>query len=129
MAIQNMVNINSEALRRELQKRGLNHIEIAVEMGRGKNYLTDAFRRKRLHTATVIMLKQLYNIPSEVYVIDDEKPVEQEKECPAPEIAKMFKELTEHSTLAENILYKVVYQAVYKGVSKALRDAGLRRSN
>lgn len=137
MAFTNMVEINPEKLKVEFIKRGVDHREAAREVGHNSNYFTDAFRRKRISASAARMLKYLYNIIPDDYVVNKnadtsktETTTQKQEEIliePVRESVPMIdyekiEKIIKRNTLTERELYKVIYQAVFRAVDKAWKQ-------
>lgn len=106
----NMVNIIPKNLKHELKVRNLSNGDVAESLGHGRNYITDAYRRKRINMASVKMLDVLYNIKPESYTgnVDVE------------ETTSEYVEPVRESTVIDYDRLKVtIFQAVYAAVKKA----------
>ena len=105
-----MVNIIPEKLECELNKRNLSNGDVSESLGHGRNYITDAYRKKRINCSSVTMLDMLYNIKPEIYTVT-EKTDEVDSEVVEP--------VGESTAIDYEQLESVIYRAVYNAVKKA----------
>lgn len=106
----NMVNIIPKKLKHELKVRNLSNGDVAESLGHGRNYITDAYRRKRINMASVKMLDVLYNIKPESYTGNED----------VEETASEYVEPVRESTVIDyDRLEATIFQAVYAAVKKA----------
>lgn len=106
----NMVNIIPEKLEYELKVRHLSNGDVSGALGHGRNYITDAYRRKRINAPSVKLLDMLYNIKPESYTVI-EKAEEEDSEDIEP--------VRESTIIDYEFLESVIYRAVYNAVKKA----------
>lgn len=90
-----------------LEKRGINRNELSVEMGHGRDYVTNLIRENRTTTQTINYLYRVYGIDPDSYVA---------LEAPAPEKKPTLAEI-EASTL-----YTIIYDAVLNAVKDAMKE-------
>lgn len=103
------IKINSEKLRKILIERGLNARDVSYEMGHGRNYFSDSFRRGNLSRHAVVYLENKYNIKLEDYeAVQEEKREERHKRE-----ERALKDMTDKQ------MYQLIYSAVYHAVKKA----------
>ena len=69
-----MTDIDGDALRAELKKRGLNMARASRGIGGSEKWLADCAQRGRMAKATMLLLEKFYNISPESYL--KKKPVE-----------------------------------------------------
>ena len=104
------IKINSEKLRRELSARGLNAGLVSYEMGHGRNYFADSFRRGTLSRHAVVYLENKYNIKLKDYQAEPEnknvKYQQNQKEI-------LFSEMTNKQ------VHQLMYSAFYHACKKA----------
>lgn len=62
-----MKEINGDALRLELKKRGLSLQRASLELGGSEKFLSDCVLRGRIAKTTMVMLDRLYNIAPDAY--------------------------------------------------------------
>lgn len=103
------IKINSEKLRKILIQRGLTAGNVSYEMGHGRNYFSDSFRRGSLSRHAVVYLENKYNIKLEDYeAVQEEKREERSKRE-----ERVLKDMTDKQ------MYQLIYSAVYHAVKKA----------
>lgn len=104
-----VIKIDSEKLRRELSSRGLIAGDVSQEMGHGRNYFSDSFRRGTLSRHAIVYLENKYNIKLEDYKAKPEKENIENKQT--KEI--LFSEMTNKQ------VYQLMYSAFYHACKKA----------
>lgn len=108
------VTINSEALKEEFKKRGLTASEVSVRLGyKSIGTISKALSNRRMTHIAVSALSREYNIPKELFVIEEKKPE-----------PKLEKTENEKSTevIGKDELYRIIYAAVYAAMKKALAE-------
>lgn len=109
MARQNTIEINGQALKDAIHKRGLTMTGLADALGRSHAYFDQQCRNGYSTKATVLALEKLYDISPEEYIIiretDEERATREEEESKAEDMKK------------------TIYNAVYLGVYEAATDA------
>ena len=99
--------IDTDALRDELTKRGLTLAGASVEMGHCDTYLNVKFSTKKMHENDAKMLELLYHIPRDAYEIkEDVAEVVDDTPLEAPKFD--YEEL-----------YRTIYSAVFAAVKEA----------
>ena len=106
----NMVNIIPEKLEYELKVRHLSNGDVSGALGHGRNYITDAYRRRRINSSSVKLLDMLYNIKPESYTATEKVD---EVDCEAVEPVR------ESTVIDYEQLESVIFRAVYNAVKKA----------
>lgn len=106
----NMVNIIPEKLEYELKVRHLSNGDVSDSLGHGRNYITDAYRRKRINAPSIKLLDMLYNIKPESYTVI-EKAEEEDSEDIEP--------VRESTVIDYDRLEATIFHAVYAAVKKA----------
>lgn len=105
-----VIKIDSEKLRMELSARGLRASDVSYEMGHGRNYFADSFRRGTLSRHAVVYLENKYNIKLKDYQAESEnknvKHQQNQKEI-------LFTEMTNKQ------VYQLMYSAFYHACKKA----------
>lgn len=104
------IKIDSNKLRKELYSRGLNAGLVSQEMGHGKNYFSDSFRRGTHSKHAVIYLDNTYNIKLHYYQADSEKIKTEEQKTKKE---NLFSEMTDKQ------VYQLMYSAFYHACKKA----------
>lgn len=104
------IKIDSEKLRKILISRGLKASDVSSEMGHGKNYFSDSFRRGTLSRHAVIYLENTYNIKLKDYQVESKKEIIQNKQ---DKKEMLFSEMTNKQ------VYQLMYSAFYHAVKKA----------
>lgn len=99
------VQIDGQALKRELDRKGYSYTEACHMIGRTSTFLTNIISRNVTSESSIKLIEAFLGIPKERYVVDGE-PVQEE---PVPQ-------------LSEETLYKVIYAAVYEAMKKALNE-------
>lgn len=75
-----VVKINGEALRDELESRGIDRNALSETLGFGRYYINSACNRGKIGKSATVSLDKLYGIDPSIYVIDDEViPVKKEE--------------------------------------------------
>jgi hypothetical protein len=105
-----MVNIIPEKLEYELKVRHLSNGDVSDSLGHGRNYITDAYRRKRINAPSIKLLDMLYNIKPESYTVI-EKAEEEDSEDIEP--------VRESTVIDYDRLEATIFHAVYAAVKKA----------
>ena len=105
-----MVNIIPEKLECELNKRNLSNGDVSESLGHGRNYITDAYRKKRINESSVKLLDMLYNIKPESYMLIED--VEQTS-------SEAVEPVRETNVFDYELLEQVIYRSVYNAVKKA----------
>jgi len=108
--VANMVNIIPEKLEYELKVRHLSNGDVSDSLGHGRNYITDAYRRKRINAPSIKLLDMLYNIKPESYTVI-EKAEEEDSEDIEP--------VRESTVIDYDRLEATIFHAVYAAVKKA----------
>ena len=104
------IKINSEKLRRELTSRGLNAGLVSYEMGHGRNYFSDSFRRGTLSRHAVVYLENKYNIKLKDYQAEFEKENNKDQQ---------FQKEVLFSEMTNKQVYQLMYSAFYHACKKA----------
>ena len=103
------IKINSEKLRKILIQRGLKAGDVSYEMGHGRNYFSDSFRRGNLSRHAVVYLENKYNIKLEDYKAEPQKENIEKKQT---------KEIL-FSEMSNKQVYQLMYSAYYHACKKA----------
>ena len=69
--------INSDALLKEIKKRGLTLKQIDEETGRASGYMSKAIKRRSIAPSEAHLLEALYNISTAAYFEAEEEPEEE----------------------------------------------------
>jgi lambda repressor-like predicted transcriptional regulator len=69
-----MTDIDGNALRAELKKRGLSLQQASREIGGSEKWLADCAQRGRMARSTMVLLEKVYNITPDSYI--EKKPGE-----------------------------------------------------
>ena len=102
-----MINIVPEKLENELKIRHLSNGDVSESLGHGRNYMTDAYRRKRINISSAKLLRMLYNIDPKAYTAVEEKA------------SNVIEPDDEPIAIDYNKLESAIYRAVYNAVKKA----------
>ena len=101
------IEINKDALVRELNKRGYNLTDANREMGRSDAYLHGCCNRGLITEATAKSLEAIFNIKRESFVVDRRVPEEKKQSV---------------ERLDVETFRKLIADAVYDGVTRALKQ-------
>lgn len=63
-----MTDIDGDALRAELKKRGLSLQQASREIGGSEKWLADCAQRGRMARPTMVLLEKFYNITPDLYI-------------------------------------------------------------
>lgn len=66
-----MTDIDGDALRAELKKRGLSLQQASREIGGSEKWLADCAQRGRMARPTMVLLEKFYNITPDSYIKKD----------------------------------------------------------
>lgn len=104
----NMISVDSEKMRNELKRRGLNMRQVSLEMGRSTGYLKTTLAKGVISIPSIKLIERMYGIKQED--IEIKKEVEKVEEPKKEE-------------LDFDKIYEVIYTAVYHAVKQAWKEA------
>ena len=112
----NMIKIDKDKLRNEIQRRGISLVEASVAIGAKRNYLSSALYTGTMNMIVVNALKLQYNINPEdiIYKEEPEEPEKLEEVTSKPQ--------QDVPVISTNELYQIIYSAVYQAVKTALNE-------
>ena len=111
----NMSKLNGTLLKNELKKRGVSLVATSREIGRSESYLSVAINTGIINNSCMKLLKHIYNIDPELYLIPEEEPGDRF------ELEAVEEETLDTAINAEK-LYKIIHCAVYNAFKKAFGE-------
>ncbi len=105
MKVREMIKIDGEKLRKEIQLRGLTITGCAQRIYRAYSTLNNAIVRNAINKDIADALEDLCNVPLSMYKIPDAEEETSNEE--------------KTSGLDYDAMYKMIYSAVYEAVKKA----------
>lgn len=105
----NMVSIDSDKLKSEIIKRGINLTEASLEIEQNKNYLSSACRSGRISGSAILALNYKYGIKKEDILKAGTKPSLLVKS----EVGGII-------DVNNNELFHIIYRATLKAMKEAL---------
>lgn len=119
-----LIKINGEALRKELQTRGLSHAEAGRAIYKSDSYFSKVISRNAIQKSDVNHIFERFNIPPESYVIQD-KPKEPEQlvmaETQTPTEIVIVPEISEEQwQRLESIVYHSITRAIK--ITRTIKD-------
>ena len=100
------VKIDGQKLKKCLETQEKTFTEMSREIGLNDGYLGKAIKKGCIAISVTTMLKSLYKIDPELYIVHDEVKAEPKQEEPRPE------EAAKNEPLSAQKLYAVIYTAV-----------------
>lgn len=107
------IEIDGQALKKAILKRGLHTSTVSKELGCSKCYLDQHIKNNYTLKTTAIALEQLYRIPLSEYEV--------------VKVDESAKEAEEAKAIEKEDLKNLIFQSVYKAVYMALED-GIKAS-
>lgn len=108
-----VTQIDSEALGKELVKRGLTKGNVSESIGHGRNFISESMRKGRLSNSAVKSLEAVFNIDPQTYCVTEQESEPEPEQKTTPESEAKVYQLDYHE------LGKTIYRAVYQAVKKA----------
>ena len=104
----NAIQIDSEKIRKELKRRGLNMRQASLEMGRSAGYLKTTLSKGIISVSSMMLIEHMYGIKQADVEIKKAEEVKEPEKQPDIDYDK---------------IYEVIYTAVYHAVKQAWKDA------
>lgn len=115
------VYIDSEALKNQINEKGISYKMIQKKAGRGDGYVSRIIKRGWTNTPFCEWLQDQLDIPMETFVKALMKPESENEVKPKTEIRISYKKLYE-------VMYEATYKATYKAVCDAIKDCTSKES-
>ena len=100
--------IDSAAVSKALEKRGITHTAASREMGFSSEYMKEVLKRGTVHPSVIKIMRMLYNMNDEEIFGKEENSIEPEQ--------------PQEGGFDWETFGRVVEEAVYRGVARALNQ-------
>ena len=113
-----MLPIDTEKLRKEIQRRGLTPSEVSRKIGRTHTFISHSLSSGKIAKATTVQLESMFNLKYEDY--KQEEPKQEPTRLETPEILLGGQMVFAPNQIGKKDLWEIIYTAT----RKALEDAG-----
>ncbi len=115
-----MVQIDADAVRKAIQKRGYSYSEVAAELSYGaENSLYNAIKRGRMPAGRFQKLVKMVHVPESELLKKEEKPVQESLNLDYNGVQSELKEIKQALVCVANNL-----QAIYESMERWLNEDG-----